>query len=200
MENDTLILTVNNRLARELRRQHDHRQAAAGLRVWPSLPVLPLDAWLRERHAELVDLGETDRVLLTPHQERLLWEQSVREDGQGLMQPAAAARTAQDAWQRLHQWRLDLDTLAHWPDEETARFLQWARRFETACEAEGLLSQALLPDRVAQAIGAAPLSLPARIELRGFDSLNPQQAHLIAALKAAGCEVVEEVTPAEPGR
>ncbi|RMG32826.1 MAG: PD-(D/E)XK nuclease family protein, partial [Gammaproteobacteria bacterium] len=33
-----------------------------------------------------------------------------------------------------------------------------------------------------------------------FDSLNPQQAHLIAALKAAGCEVVEEVTPAEPGR
>ncbi len=193
IEPDTLILTVNNRLARELRQQHDRRQAAAGLRVWPTPSILPLDSWLRGQYAALVDLGQADRVLLTPQQERLLWEQAVRQDdGTGLLQPAAAARTAQDAWQRLHQWQRTLDELANWPEEETLRFLGWARRFQTRCRRDGLLSQAELTGTLIDAFEAQLVPPPQRVELHGFDVFSPLQRGLIETLHGAGCTVLED--------
>ncbi|MXX03522.1 MAG: hypothetical protein F4Z49_07145 [Gemmatimonadetes bacterium] len=42
------LLTATIRLARELRRDHDQFQEAAGRPSWPTAQILPLSAWLAE--------------------------------------------------------------------------------------------------------------------------------------------------------
>ncbi|MFZ5602137.1 MAG: hypothetical protein ACOY7J_06765, partial [Pseudomonadota bacterium] len=45
---ETLILTPNRRLSAWLVRDHDAAMATQGLRAWPRLNALPLDAWLQQ--------------------------------------------------------------------------------------------------------------------------------------------------------
>lgn len=97
LDSDTTLLTVNKRLASELRSRYDHRQAAVGKTVWPTPDILAWGAWLTRLYEQLLDNGYTQRDLLNRLQERLLWQQIIEQaPGQApLMHPSAAADSAQ---------------------------------------------------------------------------------------------------------
>ena len=128
----TTLLTVNNRLAIELRARHDRNQVAAGRTVWPSADILPWNAWLQRLYQQLLDEGFTALDLLSPAQERLLWEQVIRQQDRksGLLRPAAAAEAAQSAYALYTAWQLRDHPLGSLGSDETRRFLAWAQAFE----------------------------------------------------------------------
>lgn len=199
LPNDTILLTVNNRLARELLRRHAQHQIEAGHSVWATPAILPWSAWLRSQYETLLDSGCADQILFSPHQERLLWEQVVSEspEGKNLLQPAAAARSAQQTWQLLHEWRIAPESLAGYPDDQTRLFVDWSRRFdELSTEARGL-SEAELGALVVGGLNEGIIAAPVRILLAGFDSLTPQQQLIQSALTDAGCDIADWSGPAQ---
>lgn len=202
LEPSTTLVTVNNRLAQELRRRHDSAQSDAGRTVWESADIIPWAAWLGRQYAGLLDAGFTALDLLSPVQERLLWQEIIEVDGAAneLLRPAAAAEAARAAYALVHAWRLDEGVLGARGADETQRFLSWRRAFDRALARRGLLSGAQLPALVTAAVEAGVLELPARLVHSGFDDLAPAQTALFAALERAGCEVFAHAEPATGGR
>jgi len=191
LEDGTLLLTVNNRLARELHRGYDREQAAAGRRVWTTPDITPWSAWLRREYEQLLDSGFTQRILLNGHQERLLWEQVVRgsQQGRDLLRPGAAARSAQQAWQLVNDWRLEKAQLQQHGSDETRLYLEWQEALRQRCRREHLMTAAELPALLLEALRENRLGVPRKVELAGFDSLNPVQEQLFAELRQQGCPV-----------
>ena len=193
---DTTVITVNNRLAGELRRRHDAGQADAGQTVWPSVEILPISAWLQRCYVRLLDEGLTDADLLDAAQERLLWQQVIAADEHGgtLLRIAHAAKEASEAHRLIRQWHLDRDAIASQGGEDTRVFLRWLRRFERQLSQRGSLSAAGLPELIAQAVASDAIPLPERLVLAGFTELSPAISGLVECLRGSGC-VVEDMPP-----
>ena len=190
---DSTLLTVNNRLALELRARHDRNQVAAGRKVWPSADILPWNAWLQRLYQQLLDDGYTELDLLSPAQERLLWEDIVRDwDGQAdLLRPAAAAEATQAAFALYCEWQLRDHPLALLGGDETHRLLGWIRSFEDLLSRRKLLSAAQMPPLLTRAFEQKALAIPTRLVHSGFDSLSPAQGALFDALRTLGCSIAE---------
>ena len=107
------LITATTRLARELRREYDEEQAAAGLSSWPSAHIMPLSAWLSEIWDEWLYSGAAERPpqLLRPSEEGVIWEDIVRgsKEGNELLQVTATADAALDAWKLACEWKLPMD-------------------------------------------------------------------------------------------
>jgi probable DNA repair protein len=197
----TTLVTVNNRLAAELRRRFDRDRAAAGQRVWPSADILPWQAWLARQYEQLLDLGFTRLDLLTPAQERLLWQEVIERDpaAAALLRPGAAAEAARGSFALLHAWQLDGAALDLSGSDETRTFLAWRKAFDRVLARRGLLSAATLPTLVSEALAQGVLTPPARLVHSGFDQPAPAQLRLLAALSGAGCVVEAHVEPCRGG-
>ncbi len=189
---DTLLATVNNRLARALLQRHAAAHRAAGEQIWETPRILSWNAWLRGLYDELVDRGLCARALLDPHQESLLWEDVIAhaERDDPLLDVPACARSARQAWQLLHDWRLPPEVLTDQPEEEAARLLLWMRRLRGILDREGWLTPAELPGALLAALEQAEAPAPPRrLLLAGFDQFTPVQEVLIERLRAQGCTV-----------
>ena len=196
LDADSLLLTVNNRLAGELRDRYDARQAAAGRTVWPSPSILPWNAWLRRQYEDLLDSNACELELLAPFQEQLLWQDIIAADETTgmLLRPAAAAKLAREAHQRLLDWQLDDQALRALGGIDTERFLAWKQRFDAHLADNRLACGAQLLALLTAAITDGNLSLPETLYLAGFESLSPAQTGLLQAMPDRGC-VVKEIEP-----
>ncbi|MYD26260.1 MAG: hypothetical protein F4X08_10665 [Gemmatimonadetes bacterium] len=200
------LLTATIRLARELRRDHDQFQEAAGRPSWPTAQILPLSAWLAETwknglfsdHPATADLAALR--LLGPAEERLIWEDVIRSMAEGsLLDVPSTAEAAALSWERLCSWAIPHDAEA-WNESEDARtFLGWVRAFQARCQRNGWISSAELPASVTELIdrGAAPF--PDEIEFAGFLEFSPVQERLIDALRKRGIKVRERTRIDEAG-
>ncbi len=193
LEGGFTLLTVNKRLASELRQDYDRLQLGAGRRAWPSADILPWNAWLQRLYEQLLDSAFTDRDLLSPHQEKRLWQQIVAAtvNMPGLLRPAAAAESARSSYALLQQWQLDRYPLASLGGDQTNAFLAWRAHFEDRLRRDRLLSPAELPALVCDAFVQTALPIPDRLWHSGFEALTPVQEALFETLRAAGCEVLE---------
>jgi ATP-dependent helicase/nuclease subunit B len=199
------LLTVNNRLARHLQAGYEQQRLAAGDSVWETPDILPLGAWQQRCHQQLLDLGEPAGKLLSPSQERVLWERVIATSTSAdnpLLRPAAAAGSAADAYRLLHGWQLaGHPELALSPEGEA--FGQWCAEFDRLCTRQDLLPTARLPALLAAAVASGRLPVPGCLWLAGFDDRPPALQGLLDALNDAGCVVQElaaQATPAEPVR
>src|SRR3990172_4861478 len=88
------VVTPNRRLAAELAREFDERQIASGLAVWEDADILPFGAFVARLYEDALyseRAGELP-MLLTPAQERHLWEEiAASEAGGALASPGEAA-------------------------------------------------------------------------------------------------------------
>lgn len=190
------LVTVNKRLAGELRRRHDAAQAEAGHSAWLSPDILPWGAWLHRAYAELVDAGHCKTDLLTPNQERVLWEQIITRDTEApLMRPAAAAEAAQDAFGLCCGWWLSVDEMTEMAGQDTRVFARWHRRFRRELAKGGFLTMAELPGLVTQAFEDGRLDIPKTLYLAGFEQVTPAQRALLDTITEAGGHV--ETLPAD---
>lgn len=190
------VITATTRLARELRRDHDQVQEAAGRASWPTAEIMPLSAWLTDTwknglfsgHPATSDLAAERLLSLT--EEQLIWEDVIRSMAEdSLLDIPSTAEAAARSWELVCNWAIPLDTEA-WNESVDARtFLGWVRAFQARCQRNGWISSAELPASVADLIdrGAAPVH--EEVEFAGFLDLSPVQQRLIDALARRGVEV-----------
>lgn len=214
VDQDTLVLTVNRRLARTLTQRLDQEWLSSGERVWPTPQILPLSTWQEQCWDQLLDqlLGPlSDHLspdalsdgchaptLLTAWQERLLWEKIIESHtGEALLRVFEAAHNAQNAWKQLQAWQTELTEADLYGHEDAQAFHLWSIQFEAACQQENWLDHARLPGYLVQHLDK--LSLPKRIFLAGFQRESPSHHAFFGAMAKAGVliETMETVLPSE---
>ena len=179
------ILTPGNRLARCLRQAWGLNKRNAGFAVWSSADIVPWSAWLRRCWKGLLFSGKPAPALLTPRQEKLLWENIIQASPQGghLLRVDAAAGEAIEAWELLHAWKIPRYDSRFQSADDPAAFQEWANTFESICRERAWLDPARLADFL-RSEGELQWSgnPPPAIGLAGFDEPTPQQTALFATL------------------
>lgn len=184
------ILAPNVRLARALREASDAEAAAAGPgSIWQTARILTPGAWVRELWMEAVWTGAAQGVLLNTAQEVQLWRRVIleSEEADRLLQVDAAAQLASEAWRTLHEWRIPWTAAAFEPQEDSAAFYRWSRRYAQLCEQNGWIDAARLPD--ALEVPVAPSAVHVHGDVR---RMTPQLRALLDRLPH-GWEAAEAV-------
>ncbi len=195
----TEIVTATNRLARALHRAYDERELARGSRAWHTPRIFPWSVWLGRL---LDEAAGSVPFRLDPRAAAVLWEEllATRLTERVLNMPGFV-RQVQQAWQRMHDWRLsqeDLDQHAHSEDE---RLFAWAARaYRGELAANGWIDRAQLPAFAADLLREGRCPVPERVLCAGFDRVTPAAEALFARLRDAGCPVSAAPAPGGRGR
>ncbi len=166
------VVTPNRRLAQVLTAEFDSLQCARNLPAWDDADILPYGAFVQRLYEESVYAdGAADLPrLLTPAQERRLWETVL--EGAELLSVADTAADCAAAWRIAHAWRIEgaaLSGPASFPgNEDTQAFAGWAREYRRRCASNGFTDAARLPDLKLAA------ARPQQLVAFGFDILPPQ--------------------------
>jgi ATP-dependent helicase/nuclease subunit B len=189
------VVTPNQRLAMALVRGFDALQASRGLVSWESADVLPFAAFVERLYGDAMysELANRLPVLLSAAQEQALWEEVIgaSEAGKALLSAPSAAMEARAAWQIAHAWKL-LPRLRGYPANDDARaFADWAWRYEGITERDHHIDRARLPEIAAPYIAHAAVRTPKTLVAYGFDIFTAQQREFLAALGAAGAELLD---------
>ena len=208
----SVVLTVNQRLARHHVHRHGLWQLGNGATWWETPRVLPWSAWLAELHDTALAAGLSTRVRVPGIVQQRFWRRALgAEASEALLDPDAAAAQAARARQIGLAWRC-LGDGEDYPSHDQLAWRRWSARYVARCEAEGLVDDAALSDHLVELVVShgrigrsgrdahdmESLALPARLLLAGFLQEPPQQRALIEALTEAGV-VVERLTPARAG-
>lgn len=137
--NDGITLVTPNRRMAGLVADHYHTaKLNVGEVTWESPPVLPFVGWLTQtfRDLEIIrDAAISGLILLSPEQERVVWEQVVREGGDvEFGQVADLAALAMKAWSSALLWELPRSAIVASGGRQEARaFIHWSDRFQQRC-------------------------------------------------------------------
>jgi ATP-dependent helicase/nuclease subunit B len=191
---DVSLVTANARLARHLRWHADRQQASAGsLSAWPSVEILPWNAWLERLWRDsLMAGGEAGRFdLLTDQQSRLVWqkvtERTPAADLTGSRDFSSAIPMLINAWQLSHGWDIPIQSVrrnAAGPDSEA--FADWAAHYEALCREREWVDSAVVPDLLRQELSSGRLALTRPIAFVGFDQFTPQQERMRQTIESLG--------------
>ena len=187
------LVTASQRLARHLAAAYGAAQQVQGAPVWEAPDILPWHQWLERFWLESFGLldADTPQLLLSDFQELTLWEEAIHaaDSENPLLQVPSAARSARDAWQLLHAWKLSIPRSQEITSEDVSAFARWAKAYGQRCTSGNWLDSARLADAVRDAIVAGRLAPPRALILAGFDELTPQQDALLNAVRAVGATV-----------
>ncbi|MBP8139208.1 MAG: PD-(D/E)XK nuclease family protein [Burkholderiales bacterium] len=195
------VVTPNRRLARHLADVHDRAQLAAGLRAWPAAHVLPWTAWIAAMESEAVAAGALPALARLPsHASVQLWRASIAADGTPLLDDAALAASAAEAWEHVHAWGTGAESWRAWAggDDEPAAFARWAERYRGALAAHGATDASTAADRVVRAAPAMPAWRGRHVAFAGFVAMTPQARRVAEALVRAGANVDDVSTVGAP--
>ena len=196
-----VVLTPNRRLAQALEGEFDRAQLATGLASWEAPDILPFDTFVERCYEEaLYAPGGSDLpTLMSPEQERLLWEDAVATgDWVGkILSKGATAALAAEAWALANEWRIE-SALDVWPgNEDSEAFAAWRAHYRRRTERDRLLDGARLPALVGGFFAEGRIAAPAAIVLYAFDALltSARQADFLAQCAAAGTQVLSCESP-----
>ena len=195
------VVTPNRRLARHLADAHDRAQLAAGLRAWPTAQVLPWTAWIAAMESEAVAAGALPALARLPsHASVQLWRASIEADGTPVLDDAALAASAVEAWEHVHAFGTGAESWRAWAggDDEPAAFARWAERYRGALAAHAATDASSAADRVARAAAAMPSWRGRHVAFAGFIDMTPQARRVAETLVRAGANVDEVPTVGAP--
>ena len=184
-----LIVTANQRLSRYIELHYGHWRQSQGMQSWPSPAIIPWQTWLESCWEQLTLVADDPLpCLLTAQQERQCWLGILQHDpvDEELLQTAALAQTAQQAWGLWQQWAIDEKELIVSGNAGTTRFLQWAHEFKGLCDKNRWLDSARLASQLT--VHAAQLLpfIPEEVHLAGFDEITPDQQAFVNVLRDHG--------------
>jgi probable DNA repair protein len=188
------VLTPNRRLSAALIRDFDSHQRARGLASWESADILLFSAFIERLYEDALysELAASLPVVLSVAQEQALWEEAIgaSEAGKTLLSAPSAAVEAREAWRIAHEWKL-VQRLRDYPANDDAKaFADWAWRYEGMTRRDRTVDLARLPEILVPHLRHAAIKKPGTLVAYGFDALKPQQADFLAALAAAGSEIL----------
>jgi ATP-dependent helicase/nuclease subunit B len=185
------VITSTVRAARALRYQYSRQRQVAGHQGWRSPQILAWEPWLKTLWDAAILRGAETRILLNNAQEGELWLQVLAQDEAGTqtISIAGLAQQAQQAWQAMHQYQIELREIRNDDNIDAQAFSRWAVELEKVCRRAQLLSSSQVESELTNLVRAGKLPLPETIFLVGFDRTTPAQNLLIDGLRAAGCRV-----------
>jgi hypothetical protein len=129
------VIASTVRAARALRQQYSRQQQAAGHQGWRSPQILAWEPWLKTLWDAAVVCGAETRILLNNAQEGELWLQVLEQDEAGTqtISIAGLAGQAQQAWQAMHQYRIELREFRNDDNIDANAFSRWATELEKIC-------------------------------------------------------------------
>lgn len=183
-----VVVTPSRRIAGLIADRYNSTMVAAGSNTWEAPAVMPLGAWIGEafeRLAMAASAHARGNILLSPEQERAIWEQVVRErDEIEPEQIDAFATLAMNAWSTATLWALPLAAVASSPGRQEVRaFVRWARRFEQRCDDLAAIDQYRFAERLA-ALEASFADILPPFKFYGFPRLPPLLARIERRLSA----------------
>ena len=159
--------------------------------------------WQDAAAADAVPAGA---CLRTPAQVAHAWNRIVAAQAAPLIDARGASALAADAWSLVHAWGAGGESWRGWAgtgdaDDDPAAFARWANRYAAALADSGSIDPAQLPDLLSRWAPRVPAWRGTPVVLAGFIEFAPQQERLLAALAAAGADVVRADTLSHaPGR
>lgn len=186
------VLAANSRAARALHVRYAQDQRNAGREVWPSPPIFEWDSWLRDLWRDYAFRHPEAPILLSPLQERVLWERVQRDDAARVLSPEAMATLAMQAWRLICEYQADSARRSSWEQPDAERFRHWAVEFERLCTGQNWISFSRITAVLAT---DAALDLPREICLVGFDRTTPAQRAFLTALADRDISIAEAEQP-----
>lgn len=170
---NSIVLTPNRRLSTHLLVNYDAWQSTHGKQVWPTATILPVNTWL----TMLWETLPVTDILLSKTQELQLWQEVIERSASAeqILDSAATARLAQQAWSYLRQWQQPLAAIQEFANPEISVFTEWAICYQQRCAQKQLSDSFDVVDQLYQ--HREQLTLPAQIYLVGFDEIVPQTKH-----------------------
>ena len=119
---DTLIFTVNHRLARYLFCKHSEQQIKAGEKAWETPPIHEIKSWFKSQWLLL----NSDRFLLSETQSIKIWESIIRNSPESqpqtnrqgiinqwdLLNKYSAAKRASEAYRLIKEYQIRTQNLS----------------------------------------------------------------------------------------
>lgn len=190
LEPASILLTPNRRLSRHLKRSFAQYQHDRGFSAWETLACYALEDWLQLLWQGVADQSETQRILLSGLQEKIIWQQAIElsANDNSLVDVPAMAELAQQTWHLLNAWRLPIHKL--YDDANTQLFKQWLRKYQNLCDEGAWIDQSQLPAELIRATDSAVLPAPSQLALFDFDQLSPSVLALLDHWKHRGTQIV----------
>ncbi|MCD8503771.1 MAG: PD-(D/E)XK nuclease family protein [Burkholderiaceae bacterium] len=184
----TLILTVNNRLARTLTAKLAETVKEGAVEL---VKIEPWTAWLTNQVIERLYAGGYDGFsqVLDTQTNRLVWAEAIAssEGERSLIDIDQVAAIAADADALILNWHIAVPSAIHTPDYE--RFLSWRKAYEAQLAKLDVIDVARVPQHVARWIEANELNLPDHIVLMGFTELSASMLCVLNAVQSARVQV-----------
>ena len=178
----SVVLTPNERLARELSAAFDEAMISRGAKAWPTLKCQSLRSFWLQQFQQLKQTGDTTGELLSEHQMNLKFQQAAPE-GFGHQ-----CRLASATWLLTRRYQIDLDDPLI-EQGRSAYFRDWCQQAMPA-EADHCLVAEDLPARLTLHIDAIGTALPGPIVLVDVEHLAPAEDNFFAKLEKSGlCRV-----------
>ncbi len=194
-----LILCTTARLSRGLQLYHQ-RQLSLKQTQWQTPKILTLQQWLTQLMQQAILINEIEAqtfavIHLNAISEKMLWQQAIesciqKHELAALFDIASLADAAMQANQLLVEWQVsDAQLNSYFQSVETRQFLRWRQAFRLLCKKNNALECARLLALQVDYIANTSFSLPATIELAGFDRTTPLEQQLIKNLSAKNVSV-----------
>jgi len=159
LANGAIVVTPNNRLARQVALRHDAAQRAAGHATWRAVRALPWRAFVDALWTDAI-AHNAEAIPVAPAAALHLWQSIVESDDRPLLDARGAARTAAEAYEWFFAYREGEETWRGWQGsgigDDAATFARWATRYHERLRAARLLDRAEVPDRLARSPGWLP--------------------------------------------
>ncbi len=190
------LVTPSRRMTSLVSDRYHVAMLAAGHTTWEAPRVLPFAAWLDETFQHLAITGYAEyagKILLSLDQERVLWEQVVREGNVFAVDRVEhMAVLAMNAWSTAMLWELPFDEIVRRDGRQEVRaFIHWVSRFEQRCRDLNALDQHTFALRLA-APGSPPSEAPAEFQFFGFTRLPRLLKRLARHLGSSIDEATEQ--------
>lgn len=193
---NTVVLTVNNRLARTLTAKFAQTVSRGASEL---ISIEPWTAWLTNQAVERIYRGGEDGFsqILDSQTTRLVWAEAIAscERERSLVDVDQVAAIAAEADALLLNWHIEVPASINTPDYD--RFLGWRQAYQMRLAELDAIDVARVPKLVTQWIVANELELPNHIVLMGFTELSASMRELLLAMQAHGTQVsqLEQLKP-----
>ncbi len=184
------VVTPDSLTAAVIQQQYAAVQLQAGRLAWSQPRVQPWTSFLEQTWRELrYRLRRRVPVVLSGCQERLLWEEAVERSEVKVLDVAATAQSAVEAYRFVSDWQLPLEDMAWEQESDSATFLNWLREIKRRCEKQNWLLEADLPWFLVEQASHLKLSQQ-QFVFAGFEPQPTKAAlHLTAKFEEAGATV-----------
>jgi len=184
---DTLIITVNNRLARQM--VADLAQALTPAQPVTELPrIVPLAGWLHDAADDLAFVADAELAAqrLDDFAARQVWMAVIAacEADHPLLDVSLTAQLAVDADRQIDEWALTVPVHAATP--EYRRFCVWRAAYRKRLRELDATDANLETGTVLSALVAGQVPVPGHVVLAGFADVSPRLQRLIAGLQTRG--------------